>query len=582
MNIDLRNVPFSRNGSYLAFSILSPAGDAPDSEKTQSERPAGLYLRSVHGNSQAVQPDGRMALIEPIVDGRPIPYEIRVEPSGIDLLTVRGTLSLCIAEPYVIRMRGEGVGLRMAFDAHLGDYAIPSANRSFQINSARFLTHLMLTPLMGSWQVDAPWNGAGADRLVVELLPDEDGEVCEGAVEEFISVWRPRSYDETFEECRVTLEDDFKQFLRQMPGFSPKLPGGYAETRRLAAFVNWSAIVEPQGHFLRPAMLMSKNWMNSVWSWDHCFNAMALTYHKQVMAWDQLMLMFDMQDDFGGLPDYYNDRSVHWNFSKPPIHGWVLGWMMERTRFIRSDQIRQIYGPLCRWTEWWFHYRDDDRDGIPQYHHGNDSGWDNATPFKAGVPLESPDLCAFLILQMETLAKLAAKIGHHEEAESWQRRSEELLNKMLAHFWQGDHFAAMRSGDHLLADTDSLFLYLPLILGKRLPLAVRHDMITGLMRPGRFLTDYGLATESLNSPEFDPDGYWRGPVWAPAVLILVEGLAACGETEMARDLARRFCDTVIRSGFAENFDPTTGEGLRDRAYTWTSSIFLVLAREYLS
>jgi hypothetical protein len=64
-------------------------------------------------------------------------------------------------------------------------------------------------------------------------------------------------------------------------------------------------------------------------------------------------------------------------------------------------------------------------------------------------------------------------------------------------------------------------------------------------------------------------------------MIIVDGLAAAGEVAFARELARRFCDMAARSGMAENFDAVTGEGLRDRAYTWTSSVFLILAHEYL-
>jgi glycogen debranching enzyme len=83
------------------------------------------------------------------------------------------------------------------------------------------------------------------------------------------------------------------------------------------------------------------------------------------------------------------------------------------------------------------------------------------------------------------------------------------------------------------------------------------------------------------SPYYEADGYWRGPIWAPAMLILIDGLAAAGEREFARDLAHRFCVMVGRSGNAENFEALSGEGLRDRAYTWTSSIFLLLAHDYL-
>ena len=40
---------------------------------------------------------------------------------------------------------------------------------------------------------------------------------------------------------------------------------------------------------------------------------------------------------------------------------------------------------------------------------------------------------------------------------------------------------------------------------------------------------------------------------------------------------RRLCD---KSGFAECFDALTGAGQRDRAYTWTASIFFLLASEF--
>jgi hypothetical protein len=37
-----------------------------------------------------------------------------------------------------------------------------------------------------------------------------------------------------------------------------------------------------------------------------------------------------------------------------------------------------------------------------------------------------------------------------------------------------------------------------------------------------------------------------------------------------------------QSGFAENYDALTGEGLRDRAYTWTASTAMILVSEILS
>ncbi|MGV2806263.1 hypothetical protein GNF85_22200, partial [Clostridium perfringens] len=146
-----------------------------------------------------------------------------------------------------------------------------------------------------------------------------------------------------------------------------------------------------EGCLTRPAMYMSKNWMTNIWSWDNCFNAMALVRHQPELAWDQFMIFFDRQDESGLLPDFVNDKYELWNCNKPPIHGWTLAWMMRRTDFIKETQLREVYGPLSKWTEWWLTHRDHDGDGIPQYNHGNDSGWDNSTAFNNGIPVESPD-----------------------------------------------------------------------------------------------------------------------------------------------------------------------------------------------
>lgn len=97
------------------------------------------------------------------------------------------------------------------------------------------------------------------------------------------------------------------------------------------------------------------------------------------------------------------------------------------------------------------------------------------------------------------------------------------------------------------------------------------------MGPG----DGTQGPEHRDSPAYDSNGYWRGPVWAPSTMIVVSGLLAAGEEKLARTIAARFCRMCAKSGFAENFDALTGEGLRDRSYTWTSSVLLILAHELL-
>jgi glycogen debranching enzyme len=185
-----------------------------------------------------------------------------------------------------------------------------------------------------------------------------------------------------------------------------------------------------------------------------------------------------------------------------------------------------------------------------------------------------------LTVQMDVLAEVATKVGRKRDAHRWTRQADRMLERLLAHSWRGNAFVAPRSGDHAVAKAgDSLLLMIPLVLGQRLPWDIRQKLVAGIAQQGRFLTEHGLATESVRSAKYASDGYWRGPIWAPSTHLIVDGLVQCGEEALARMIATRFCSTVVESGMAESFDAMTGKGLRDPAYTWTSSSFQVLAHD---
>jgi len=64
---------------------------------------------------------------------------------------------------------------------------------------------------------------------------------------------------------------------------------------------------------------------------------------------------------------------------------------------------------------------------------------------------------------------------------------------------------------------------------------------------------------------------------APSTFLAMAGLDRAGYSDPADTIAERFCRLCDKSGFAENFDALTGEPLCDPAYTWTASVFLLLA-----
>ncbi len=127
---------------------------------------------------------------------------------------------------------------------------------------------------------------------------------------------------------------------------------------------------------------------------------------------------------------------------------------------------------------------------------------------------------------------------------------------------------------------DSLLNHVAIVAGRRLPKAVRQKVAEALAPDGRFVTAFGPATESPRSPLYVPDGYWRGPIWGSSTVLVIDGLARAGFPQAA-EIARRYCEMCLESGFAENYNAETGEPLRDKAYTWGSSAYLILAHEFL-
>ncbi len=561
-SFDVSQIPFSRFGSYLTLSH-------PDH---LSKAEPGLYLRIVNPYPHKRELF-KIEAIDP--QGTTIAHREIANPAALRLETDSGHAEFAFSDPNTIAFKTEGIGLRLTMPKP-GSYnnALQIEDRLWEVNAAEQKTKLRLALAHGAAKASIAWEAMRCPKLAFTFLPDRNA-TAEGAIHEFIQEADDLS-TVAYEKAKKNAKASFSQWLdTTLP-----TPEEFDATRTLASYVNWATVVAPRENVKRPAMYMSKNHMTNVWSWDHCFNAMALAKTNPDMAWDQFIFMFDYQNEHGALPDHVNHIDHTWSFSKPPVHGWIFAWMMARTNF-STERKRQAFHALSHWTDWWFARRDYNQNGIPQYNHGNDSGWDNCTIFHSGAPVESPDLSAFLVLQMDTLSELGSQLGQPDKAAHWKKRADALAEAFLSHFWTGESLQAKRNDGSTIPYSQTLFLYLPLILGDRLPRQIRETLVAQLSKPDFLITPHGPATESPASPYYVSDGYWRGPIWAPSTMIIVEGLQRCGEKELSRKIARSFCQMVKEHGMAENFDAQTGQGLRDLAYTWTSSVFLVLAHEYL-
>lgn len=559
---DLSQVPFSLRGSWLAL------GRTNDQRAQALKIKPGYTLRTMRG---AITHSRDIFQISRPGDLSGAVLNETITPGKLSVTDASGNWEVLYANPDRLILQGQGAGLCLEAATHCYATLREAGNARWEANLMAQRSQLMLTLHEGSARISAPWRGDACKEIRFEILPNEKS-FWRLEIHEFDTAWEdpgPPPADEIIEQIHCTA---FDAWLSRFPATDE----AFEDARSLAAYILWSTLVEPRGHFKREAMLMSKNWMTNVWSWDHCFNALALVHAAPGLAWDQWDLMFDFQNRFGALPDCVNDADIVWNFCKPPVHGWALSAMLKRGLKLDRETMIQAKNKLARWTEWWMRYRDENSNGLPQYNHGNDSGWDNASCFAVGMPVEGPDLATFLILQMECIADLCRIIQDIDEARSWKIRADQLYRQLDQLLWRNDRFVALRPDNETIAEGDSLVNFMPLLLGERLSEHQRTCLVNGLQR---FITDFGLATENPSSPFYAADGYWRGPIWAPSTLLIVDGLKRCNEPVMAEEIMHRFCQTCAQSGMAENFNALTGEGLRDRAYSWTSSVFLLMAGE---
>ena len=85
---------------------------------------------------------------------------------------------------------------------------------------------------------------------------------------------------------------------------------------------------------------------------------------------------------------------------------------------------------------------------------------------------------------------------------------------------------------------------------------------------------------SPDEPAFHPRSYWRGPMWPVANWLLWWSLIRAGAPDRAARMRRETLGQLAEGGFAEYFEPFTGEPLGSTEQSWTAAVALdMLAAE---
>jgi len=205
--------------------------------------------------------------------------------------------------------------------------------------------------------------------------------------------------------------------------------------------------------------------------------------------------------------------------------------------------------------------------------HFRDLGWDNsklhdASPFQ----VIDPGFNAILIRSCIDTADLAEALGEMVIAEANRKMADTGLSA-LDRLWSTRHsqFLCKDRTTGMLIDSASIGGILPVFA----PIgAERAGRIARTIENQAAALRFIVPSHDPADPQFESKRYWRGPVWLVMNYMIADGLRAGGETAVADRIVRSSLDLIRQSGFAEYYDPETGEPCGGGSFTWTAAMVL--------
>ena len=97
-----------------------------------------------------------------------------------------------------------------------------------------------------------------------------------------------------------------------------------------------------------------------------------------------------------------------------------------------------------------------------------------------------------------------------------------------------------------------------------------------LLDPARFAAPFGLAYVARDHPKYQPDAYWRGTAWMQMNYLAVLAARRWGRDDVVSQVVTASRRAAAASGFAEHWNPETGQGHGAIPLTWSA---LVVAME---
>lgn len=377
------------------------------------------------------------------------------------------------------------------------------------------------------------------------------------------------------------------------------------------------------------------------WNWDSAFVALGFAEFDRARAWDEIETLMRGQWDNGMVPhilfhqpdDGYFPGSDVWQgtgpipssgITQPPVGMSFAVRLWRKDPSVGTDKLRAIWPMLAKWAAWFLDWRchegaifvthpwESGRDnaacwdealkqidpvGVGEYtrrdtshvdasmrptkfdydryiwlvQRGAAANWDDATlAAEPAFRVLDPTMNFTLLRGMRDLAASGDELGFDttdlkEHIARVETGAERLRNPDTGFFDSQDLATGTWGGG--LTNASFLCWFAGLAAPDMLPRL--QELLTHCK--------YGVPSLDPQDPRYDAKRYWRGPTWGMMNMMIGEGLAEQGHTDLANTVREMTRDLIIRHGFAEYFDAQTGAGAGGDAFSWTAAVWLIWA-----
>lgn len=353
------------------------------------------------------------------------------------------------------------------------------------------------------------------------------------------------------------------------------------------------------------------------WLWDSCFHAIILAYFKTDDAKAEIISLLSKQLPNGMIPHmiYWKKRKstvfphIRWGregvstITQPPMLSYAVWQIYEKDKDINF--LKKIYTHLYHFYKYLLNERDPHEKNLIGIMNPDESGEDNSPrfdePLKLGpkhtleenlkrrMELVKQNIeCEFdapfcmrnffwvkdvsfnsiVVMNLKLLAKIAKELGNDEDAFYFREKAEDIAFAMRKYMLEDGIFWSTYGEDYKKIKVKTWAIFAPLFAGIPTEKEAEDLIQKHLLNSAEFWTKYPVPTTSLEEPSFDPNGFWRGPVWIGTNWFIYKGLLNYGFSDAAKAVKEASIRLIEKSGFREYFDPYTGEGLGARNFTW--------------